>query len=176
MELLAYEPVGDGVCCLPFACVGIVGLLGWFGFWLLHRFRASRPVSPFGRVMLWMGVAGVIVVGILFPPCRPAGDWRDETTGRTVSPVAAHELDRFTFGWAFTHEWVGGVGAEDRRSSGYRVCLAGSNRWASCDKQRKEIDWFAVAIECAVLTMLLLPFIRAKRSVPPAEASNTSAS
>ncbi len=161
--LIAYEPVW-GIGFLFMCCGCGIGLLVWVVFWLIHRFRASVPVTLFGRIALWCVVGLVAVVAGLFPPVRKAGDWWDESNGQPVSPTVAGQLDRFYFGWMPKFAWLGQVGVEEPMTPGVRVGLGVSGVSAHCDHARWAVDCLALAIEACGLILLVLPFARARRS------------
>jgi hypothetical protein len=161
--LIAYEAVGEGIGVLFLCCSAAVGLLLLVGFWLIHRFRAPVPVTPFGRKALWCVVGLVAVVVVLFPPQRKAGGWWDQSSGQPVSPMVVGELDRFYFGWMSKLAWVGQVGREEPLTPEVRVGLGATGVPANCDRARWVVDWVALVIEACCLTLLVLPFARARR-------------
>lgn len=160
--LTAYEPIGQGIGFLLSGCAGAIGFLVWVGYWWLHKFRAPVPVTRFGKGVLWCMVGLVAVVVVLFPPLRNVGDWRDQSSGQPVSAVEADQLNRFCFGWVPTFAWVGLVGVEEPMTPGVRVGLDVLGVSAHCDRTRWTVDWIAFAAEVGCLTLVVLPFARAR--------------
>lgn len=162
ITLSSYAPTGAGIIVL-FMIVLLFSFSGlWTLFWIFRGYRARPCGSSLSlqKCLLWIALCMGII--LLFPPCRRTGNWKNITSGRTVSRTENNYYDRFCFGYIPTYQWVGHCFSPSTTEASLQINLGtGAGTYQHTEWRWKIDGWFFFWQSVLVLN-LLLPFLRAK--------------
>jgi hypothetical protein len=93
---------------------------------------------------------------------RRTADWIEEESGRPIPPRDQLAFDRHWYGYIPTCRWIGEVESEYKPDNvKYRIGFAG-RVYFTPSRVFWVIDWWHLGAQFIALTVLFLPFARAK--------------
>ncbi len=106
----------------------------------------------------WALLVSLLILAILFPPWRKAGQWVNDRTGEPASPAKARDYDRIWWGYIPQYHWIGSPppagGAEER----IHLRMNPDDDWHRMVSYQWQIDYLLLVGEIALVLVLLVFF------------------
>src|SRR5262245_4569993 len=131
-------------------------------YWAFHGFRAGPTRNTWTWVLRLVPFVLIFVLMCCFPPMRRTADWIECESGRPIPPQDQLAFDRDWYGYIPTYRWIGEVGSEYKGDNvKYQIGFAGRG-YCTPSRVYWVIDWWYLGAQFIALTVLFLPFARAK--------------